>query len=80
MVIDRLLAILRQGGTRTLADLARELETTPSMVEAMLEDLSRRGYLHAQESACPGQCKGCPMGATCTVGGTGRIWNLVKPS
>jgi predicted ArsR family transcriptional regulator len=79
-VIDRLLAILRQGGTRTLADLARELETTPSMVEAMLEDLSRRGYLRAQESACPGQCKGCPMATTCTVGGTGRIWILAEPS
>jgi hypothetical protein len=76
-MLDRLLSLLRKGGTHTLAELAQILRTTPSMVEAMLEDLSRRGYLRTQEGDCAGQCGGCPLGATCTVGGGGRIWTML---
>ena len=76
-MLDRLLSLLREGGTHTLAELAQVLGTTPSMVEAMLEDLSRRGYLRTQEGNCAEQCGGCPLGAACTVGGSGRIWTMV---
>jgi hypothetical protein len=76
-MLNRLLSLLREGGTRTLAELAQVLGTTPPMVEAMLEDLCRRGYLETQEGNCAGQCSGCPTGAACTVGGGGRIWALV---
>ena len=40
-MLIKLLELLRTGGTHRVADLARELETTPALVEAMLEDLHR---------------------------------------
>ena len=43
-MLDQLLQLLRAGGTHRVSDLAHELETTPALVEAMLEGLVRMGH------------------------------------
>ncbi len=77
-LLERLLAQLREGGMRTPAELARELGTSPAMVEAMVAELGRRGYLQALPGDCVGRCQGCPHGAGCAVAGAGQSWSLVE--
>lgn len=82
-MLNRLLDLLREGGARRIEDLARELDTTPGLVEAMLEDLARMGYVKRVSAQCSGACAECPMSSMCAAGGSsfdgsgGRIWVLV---
>ena len=75
-LLERLLRLLRDGGMRSTSDLAREMETSPALVEAMLEDLARRGYLRTLEGHCTEHCQACPLQAACTVAGAGRVWSF----
>jgi len=83
-MLNRLLELLRAGGTHRVTDLARELETTPGLVEAMLENLARMGYLKQVGGECGEKCAACPLGGLCAAGapstspGTGgdRVWTL----
>lgn len=75
-LLERLLALLRQGGVRSVAQVAEELRTSPALVETMLEDLTRRGYLHPLEVPCARQCAGCAQACRCAVTGGGRVWQV----
>lgn len=80
-MLNRLLHLLEEGGTRRVSDLAKELETTPELVEVMLEDLTRMGYVKPVTSECSDKCATCPMSDACAAGdpsasGGGRVWVL----
>lgn len=75
-MLETLLAMLRRGGTRRVEDLARELGTTPELVEMMVEDLVRMGVLRPMSVSCAERCAGCLAAGVCTVGGRGRAWVL----
>ena len=83
-VLNRLLDLLREGGTHRISDLAEELGTTPELVEVMLEDLARMGYLKHTASQCSEKCATCPVSGLCAAGGSsrgggsGRIWVLAE--
>lgn len=76
-MLTELLARLRAGGVRRVADLARELDTTPEMVELMLEELARLGYLRSLEQHCGAACESCRLSGLCAAGG-GRVWMLAE--
>ena len=76
--MTRLLRLIQAGGTRRLDDLAHNLGTTPQMVEAMLGELSRLGYLRQVSGGCSERCGTCPMAGTCQVASGGRIWTLTE--
>lgn len=59
-----------------MSDLARKLETTPALIEAMLEDLARMGYLKQVGGECAGACAGCSLAGLCAAGEGGRVWAL----
>lgn len=85
-MLNRLLELLRTGGTRRVADLARELGTTPELVEMMLEDLCRMGHLKRVRGECGEKCSSCPMAGLCAAGspstslraGEGQLWTFVE--
>jgi hypothetical protein len=77
-MLNRLLDLLRAGGTRRVADLARELDTTPKLVEMMLDDLCRMGHLKRIGGECSAACGECPMASVCAVGGDERLWALTE--
>jgi DNA-binding Lrp family transcriptional regulator len=83
-MLHRLLSLLQEGGTRRITDLARQLDTTPELVEAMLEDLARMGYVKRVASQCSETCSACPMSQTCAAGASGQaedggqIWVLTE--
>ncbi len=69
-MLERLIALLEEGGTYRVADLARALDTTPELVEIMLEDLARRGIIRPMEMTCPSSraaCADCPLTSHCSV-------------
>jgi hypothetical protein len=76
-MLDKLLDLLHDPRTHSLADLADALNTTPTMVETMLETLERMGRVR-QVKGCADNCHGCPMEGACTPGRDARIWALVE--
>jgi hypothetical protein len=81
-MLNRLLDLLREGGARRIEDLARELDTTPELIEAMLEDLARMGYVKPVSAQCSDACAECRLSSMCAAGGSfdgnnGQIWVLV---
>ena len=77
-MLNRLLELVRSGGTHRIVDLARELDTTPVLVEAMLEELTRMGHLKHVRGECASGCGQCPMAGLCAAGQGGAIWALVE--
>lgn len=83
-MLNRLLELLREGGTRRITDLANELDTTPELVEAMLEDLARMGYLKRVSGQCSEKCAACPLAGMCSAGGasceagSGQVWAFAE--
>jgi hypothetical protein len=77
-MLNQLLELLRAGGTHRVADLARELETTSELVEVMLEDLGRMGYLKRVGGECGEGCAGCSLAGLCAAGDSGRVWALTE--
>jgi hypothetical protein len=59
-------------------DLARALDTTPQLVEVMLDDLSRMGYLRRVGGQCTETCGTCPMAGLCAAGSSEQLWTLTE--
>ena len=77
-MLNRLLELLRAGGTHRVSDLARELNTTPALVKVMLDDLARMGHLKPVDGECGGGCAGCSLAGLCAAGESGRVWTLTE--
>jgi len=77
-VLEHLLKALERGGVQTTASLARELQATPALVEMMLADLERRGFV-AQVGTCGEACGGCSLAEGCADGRT-RLWAVREGS
>jgi len=75
-MLEELLKLLVGGGTHTPETLARTLGVSRDMVERMIADLARLGYLRAAEGGCESHCAGCPSANACSVGGPQQIWTL----
>jgi hypothetical protein len=74
------LQILNEGGTHTPADLAHRLGVGQGLLEQMLADLERMGYLRQMPARCPSHCAGCPLDGRCAVVEGGRVWSLAEKS
>jgi hypothetical protein len=89
-VLDRLLSLLTGGGVHTPATLAAQLGVSEALLEHMLDDLARMGYVRlVQDQSCmsgpdtsnptapAAHCAGCPMAGACAVRlAGGRVWTL----
>jgi len=78
-LLEQLLALVRQSGVRSIAEVAAELGTSPALVETMLEDLTQRGYLQPLETQCAQRCTGCALAGQCAVTKGGRVWQIASP-
>ena len=82
-MLKQILERIQTGGSWTVEALAGELNTTPEMVVALLEDLTHRGYLNPGSSvpgggcaSCGGGCGSCSTSASCVKGTADRVWTL----
>jgi DNA-binding Lrp family transcriptional regulator len=76
-MFDQLLSILKRGGTLTIDQMAHELNTTPGMVLAMIEHLSRSGQLKQLDINCDSACSHCALANDCQRLSRGRVWHSV---
>ncbi len=84
-MLEQLLGLLATGGVHTPGELAARLGVADGLLDQMLADLSRMGYLRqAGDMACfpspdapPGRCGGCSLAGACAAGQSGgRVWAL----
>jgi hypothetical protein len=74
-MLEQLLQFVAEGGVHSYEDLTKGLSISQSLLEAMLENLARLGYLRAVGDECGDRCSACPIGS-CSVAGPGRLWTL----
>ena len=63
-MLEQLVKEIRAGGTLEVSSLAVRLNTTPKVVEAMLDHLQRSGLISAYVN-CGEGCQGCSLSDTC---------------
>lgn len=78
-MLDRLVAILKTAGPHTVHELAEQLDTTPALVQMMLDDLARRGYLRRLTESCNSKCAGCSLRIGCVLNPAGLRYVLNLP-
>lgn len=79
-MLDTILRIVTAEGAGSVAGLARRLEVSEGLVAAMLEELTRQGYLKAIVVGGRGTCQHCPLRTACLFAGRQRIWMLSRKS
>ncbi len=74
-MLEQLIAEIRAGGTLEVNALAARLQTSPQLIEAMLEHLQRNGLIQSYVH-CGDGCQGCSLQAACNSkqGTTTRLW------
>jgi hypothetical protein len=77
-MLHRFLQIVCSGGAFSLKQVAQQLDVSEALVESMIDELVRMGYLRPLEGICIDHCNGCPMAGTCSIGGSGRVWALTE--
>jgi hypothetical protein len=79
-MMRRLLAAAAEGGIGNLHDLALRLGISPALVQLMLGELSRRGYVRPAGECAPA-CGGCSLRSACHAGPqrrTAGLWVLTE--
>ncbi|MCD6519231.1 MAG: hypothetical protein J7M05_04840 [Anaerolineae bacterium] len=74
--LQLLLERLAEGPVHTPTGLAQSLGVGPALLEQMLLDLERAGYLKTLKMSCGRACEGCPLRKSCGLFHQGRIWAL----
>jgi len=74
-MLRELIGVIAEGQLHSQTELARRLGVSEGLVERMLEDLARMGYLEPI-AGCADQCVACPLAKMCIVGHPRRAWVL----
>jgi hypothetical protein len=76
-MLMQLLALIGRGGVQLPAELAVELGVSGGLLEAMLVDLGRMGYLAPLHHSCgPDACPHCPSGCSVPAADGSPGWLL----
>jgi predicted ArsR family transcriptional regulator len=76
-MLRRLIQAVAGGRSGNTRELAEALGASPSVVEAMMEELVRRGLAQRADECAPG-CGDCPVSGVCASRGAGGIWVLTR--
>ncbi|HWQ47147.1 MAG TPA: FeoC-like transcriptional regulator [Longilinea sp.] len=71
-MFEKLLERISKGDGFSIHSLALEFDTSDAMIELMLEDLVRRGYLRSIEHCADTACSGCGAAGSCKL--HGKMW------
>jgi hypothetical protein len=75
-MFETLLSLIAAQGTTSSADLARSLDVTSTLLDDMIEELTRTGYLNAVVQGRTVACDRCPIHRACLHGRQARILML----
>ncbi len=76
-MLEKLLQLLAEGGLYRYEDLMERLAVSRAMVEAMVEELVRLGYLRPIHNQCGTSCALCAKGH-CLVSEGDHLWGLTE--
>jgi hypothetical protein len=74
-MFDKLMSVLQRGGTVTINDVARDLDTTPEVVAGMIEHMTRTGQLRPMAVSCDLGCNQCLVVRDCQKPQRSRVWH-----
>jgi DNA-binding MarR family transcriptional regulator len=77
MMLEKLLRLVAEGGVHSQDELMEVLWVSRPLLEAMLDSLTKLGYLRSVDDGCGERCAACPVGK-CSVAGPGRLWSLTE--
>ncbi len=77
-LLQSLVKRLSTGQVHIFSQLAAELDVQEPLLEQMLQDLERGGYLRSAQVLCDGGCRGCAQEGLCRIAHGGRMWVLTK--
>ena len=77
-MFNKLMALLKRGGTVTVDQMARELGTSPEVVSGMIDHMTRQGWLRAMSASCDSACNACLFVRDCSRVGRERVWQPVS--
>ena len=61
-MLEKLLQLVGEGGIHSYDELAKGLAVPYPLLQAMIEDLARLGYLRPVDGGCKQACAGCSAG------------------
>ena len=73
-MLEKLMSKLKRGGTVTVDEMARELDTTPEVVAGMIDHLTRAGQLRPMNVSCDLACNQCLLVRDCQKPQRSRVW------
>jgi hypothetical protein len=77
-MLVKLLNLLAVGGVFPVSVLARDLGVSEALLQEMISDLVRLGYLRSLIAACQSGCAACSLANSCAMGGVARVWALTQ--
>lgn len=73
----RLLRLIAESdGSLAMSELAHQLGVSEALLEPMIEDLVRMGYLAPPPGCDHGACRRCPQRGGCSLPAATRLWTL----
>jgi hypothetical protein len=75
-VLKKLLRLAAGESTETSSALGRELGVRPELIQQMLDELTRLGYVDTVVPGCSKPCERCPLQSMCLYRRQPRIWVL----
>ena len=60
-MIKKLLSIIKEGKVHSIREMAQTLNVSQNLVEQMISDLVRKGYLKEQPQECSQLCGDCSL-------------------
>lgn len=79
-MLQRLLQLMVESeGSRAIHELAARLDVNGELVETMIEQLVRLGYLQATAPACTSAaCRSCCRAESCSAQPRARLWSVTE--
>ena len=77
-MFDKIMAMLKRGGTITIDQMARELDTSPEVVSGMIDHMTRQGWLRSMSASCDSACSACTFARDCVRVEKARTWQPVS--
>jgi bacterioferritin-associated ferredoxin len=77
-MLQELLRLVSSGGVHSLRQLAQRLGVSQPLVESILDELVRRGYLRPMDRSSHDVCDSCPTASNCSSCHSARVWALTE--
>ncbi len=76
-MLRQVLQLLHDRETLALHEVAEQLQISPEMVHAIMDELTRLGYLKVGVR-CGGGCDGCALAQHCSGIQSQRTWQITE--